>query len=92
MRPKSGAWALDLRPREPSSRTAMRDIFILPMKARGRPEISQRLRMRPAAELRGSSASLRRAAKRSSSVAAESSAIAFSFLRRAAYCFTSLIR
>src|SRR5690606_176906 len=47
--------------------------------------------MRFGAELRGSSASFRRASKRSSSGRLSSLAIAFSSARLAAYCLTSLL-
>src|SRR6202158_3455773 len=54
------------RPLEPSSRSAMRLSLFLRYTARGRPVISQRLRIRVADELRGSSASFSVAANRSS--------------------------
>src|ERR1700709_2149067 len=54
------------RPLEPSSRSAMRLSLFLRYTERGRPVISQRLRIRVADELRGSSASFSIAANRSS--------------------------
>src|SRR5262249_18822328 len=81
-----------INPFEPYSRTVMRAIFILRRKPGGRPLISQRWRIREAAELRGSSASFSRAAKRSSMVRASLLAIAFNRRRRPAYCLTSLMR
>src|SRR6476620_5340186 len=60
--------------------------------ARGRPVIAHRFRMRVGEELRGSSASLMRAAKRSSGVSLSSTAIAFSLARLPAYCFAIFSR
>src|SRR6186997_32375 len=60
--------------------------------ARGRPVIAHRLRMRVGEELRGSSASLMRAAKRSSGVSLSSTAIAFNLARLPAYCFAIFSR
>src|ERR1700738_2146030 len=54
------------RPLEPSSRSAIRLSLFLRYTERGRPVISQRLRIRVAEELRGSSASFSVAANRSS--------------------------
>src|SRR5215468_1032797 len=72
------------RPLEPSSRSAMRESLFLRQFERGRPLISQRLRMRVADELRGISASLSVAANRSSIGRFLSAMIAFSFARAAA--------
>src|SRR6202163_1314611 len=69
------------RPLEPSSRSAMRLSLFLRYTERGRPVISQRLRIRVADELRGSSASFSVAANRSSIGFFLSAMMAFSFAR-----------
>src|ERR1700681_1351186 len=69
------------RPLEPSSRSAMRLSLFLRYTERGRPVISQRLRIRVADELRGISASFKVAANRSSIGLDLSAMMAFSFAR-----------
>src|SRR5258708_12927363 len=69
------------RPLEPSSRSAMRLSLFLRYTERGRPVISQRLRMRVVDELRGISASFSVAANRSSIGFFLSAMIAFNFAR-----------
>src|SRR6202048_1550538 len=69
------------RPLEPRSRSAMRLSVFLRYTDRGRPVISQRLRIRVADELRGSSASFSVAANRSSIGFFLSAMMAFSFAR-----------
>src|SRR3546814_17270748 len=70
----------------------LRDSFSLRYTARGRPVISQRLRTRILAELRGSSASFSTASKRSSGDASLFLIAAFSLERLAAYCAESFSR
>src|SRR6476620_7032779 len=69
------------RPLDPSSRSAIRLSLFLRYTERGRPVISQRLRIRVADELRGSSASFSVAAKRSSIGFLRSAMMALSFAR-----------
>src|SRR5258708_3898132 len=69
------------RPFEPSSRSAMRLSLFLRYTERGRPVISQRLRIRVTDELRGSSASFGVAANRSSIGFFLSAMMAFSLAR-----------
>src|ERR1700709_1068518 len=73
-----------ISPFEPYSRIAMRLLFFLRYTARGRPVISQRLRIRVADELRGNSASFSVAAKRSSIGFFLSAMMALSFARAGA--------
>src|SRR3954447_26496086 len=80
------------RPLEPSSRSAMRESLFLRYTERGRPVISQRLRIRVADELRGSSASFSVAANRSSIGRFLSAMIAFSFARFGAAFFVMRLR
>src|SRR3984893_9893357 len=69
------------RPLEPSSRSAIRLSLFLRYTERGRPVISQRLRIRVVDELRGISASFSVAANRSSIGFFLSAMMAFSFAR-----------
>src|SRR3979490_739338 len=80
------------RPLEPRSRSAIRVGLLLREPERGRPVISQRLRIRVADELRGSSASFSVAANRSSIGPFLSAIVAFSFALFGAAFFVMRLR